>query len=83
MLGGGGNSQAAAACRSYAIACDPGSLIVVFFVAFLIAVDLKLKVCLLLCCLLDRGRSQAQGISLFGRSAVWRICGGRSVERDN
>jgi hypothetical protein len=44
MLGGGGNSQAAAACRSYAIACDPGSLIVVFFVAFLIAVDLKLKV---------------------------------------
>ena len=35
----------------------------VFFVAFSIAVDLKLKVCLLLCCLLDRGRSQAQGIS--------------------
>jgi len=35
----------------------------VFFVAFSIAVDLKLKVCLLLCCLLDRGRSQAQGMS--------------------
>jgi len=55
----------------------------VFFVAFSIAVDLKLKVFLLLCCLLDRGRSQAQGISLFGRSAVLRICEGRSVERDN
>src|ERR1700704_1570248 len=40
----------------------------VFFVAFSIAVDLKLKVCLLLCCLLDRGRSQAQGMSLFVRS---------------
>ena len=55
----------------------------VFFVAFSIAVDLKLKVCLLLCCLLDRGRSQAQGISLFGRSAGLRMCEGRSVERDN
>ena len=56
---------------------------VFFFVAFLIAVDLKLKVCLLLCCLLDRGQSQAQGISLFGRSAGLRMCEGRSVERDN
>ena len=37
----------------------------------------------LLCCFLDRGRSQAQGISLFGRSAGLRMCEGRSVERDN
>ena len=40
---------------------------VFFFVAFLIAVDLKLKVCRY----------------SFGRSAVLRMCEGRSVERDN
>ena len=40
----------------------------VFFVAFSIAVDLKVKVCLLLCCLLDRGRSQGQGMPLVIRS---------------